>query len=517
MPIARFQMPDGRIARFEVPEGTTPEQAQSMVESELSRMQRDPAGPPKDIGRAGFDSALRETLQGADWGTRNIAGAGTALSNLWYGGKQMAGAAYDAMRAPKLQELVTGKRPTLDLEDKIRANRIISEEAPIGSFVGNAALTAVPFGLAGSSVRAAGAVGAGYGALQPIEGATSIGDVAKGKAINAAIGGTAGAGGQFVANKAAGYLQRKAAELAARKSQNATRDAALKAAQAEGFVVPPDTVNPTMTNRALTGAAGKLTTQQQASAKNAERGNALVRKALGLSDDTPLDDATLNAYRAQKAAPYQELEQIGAGDAVEALKQARFDAKEQWKFYNRSGNPEARKAAAEADKLAASYEQFLDQFARSAGRSDLVPKLREARKAIAMSYDVEKALNEVTGNVDLRVLAKSPFLSGELKTAASFAKAFPKLAQSPQTMGSLPGVSPLDFATAGVMGASGAGGWAGLPFLRPVVRSAILSRPAQRLLANPSYAVPAPLRVGGSLLKYAPVGSTALAVPALNQ
>ena len=31
MPVARFQMPDGRIGRFEVPEGTTPEQAQSMI------------------------------------------------------------------------------------------------------------------------------------------------------------------------------------------------------------------------------------------------------------------------------------------------------------------------------------------------------------------------------------------------------------------------------------------------------------------------------------------------------
>lgn len=31
MPIARFQMDDGRVARFEVPEGTSPEQAQSMM------------------------------------------------------------------------------------------------------------------------------------------------------------------------------------------------------------------------------------------------------------------------------------------------------------------------------------------------------------------------------------------------------------------------------------------------------------------------------------------------------
>lgn len=36
MPIARFEMPDGRIGRFEVPEGTTPEQAQKMISDSLS-------------------------------------------------------------------------------------------------------------------------------------------------------------------------------------------------------------------------------------------------------------------------------------------------------------------------------------------------------------------------------------------------------------------------------------------------------------------------------------------------
>lgn len=35
MPIARFEMPDGRVGRFEVPEGTTPEQAQVMIAESL--------------------------------------------------------------------------------------------------------------------------------------------------------------------------------------------------------------------------------------------------------------------------------------------------------------------------------------------------------------------------------------------------------------------------------------------------------------------------------------------------
>jgi len=48
MPVARFQMPDGRVARFSVPDGTTPEQAQQMI---ADSMKQAPAQPsvPKDV------------------------------------------------------------------------------------------------------------------------------------------------------------------------------------------------------------------------------------------------------------------------------------------------------------------------------------------------------------------------------------------------------------------------------------------------------------------------------------
>ena len=52
MPIAKFQMPDGRIARFDVPEGTTPEQAQAMGESYASK--------------PGFDKSVGEYLTAAE-------------------------------------------------------------------------------------------------------------------------------------------------------------------------------------------------------------------------------------------------------------------------------------------------------------------------------------------------------------------------------------------------------------------------------------------------------------------
>lgn len=40
MPIAKFQMPDGRVAKFDVPEGTTPEQAQSFMEQHFSEHEK---------------------------------------------------------------------------------------------------------------------------------------------------------------------------------------------------------------------------------------------------------------------------------------------------------------------------------------------------------------------------------------------------------------------------------------------------------------------------------------------
>lgn len=63
-------MPDGRIARFEVPEGTTPEQAQAMIAAQLSGQQQDdpfarpqgdltpPSEPRPDMARA--DAAFRQ-------------------------------------------------------------------------------------------------------------------------------------------------------------------------------------------------------------------------------------------------------------------------------------------------------------------------------------------------------------------------------------------------------------------------------------------------------------------------
>lgn len=59
MPVARFQMPDGRIARFEVPEGTSPEQAQSLMEAHFAAPSAPTSQPAEVASSEGMPSTRR--------------------------------------------------------------------------------------------------------------------------------------------------------------------------------------------------------------------------------------------------------------------------------------------------------------------------------------------------------------------------------------------------------------------------------------------------------------------------
>lgn len=71
MPIARFELPDGRIARFEVPEGTTAEQAQKLMESYFAEPKERTTGEEtaRQLGltaRAGITGAAGLPLMAGD-------------------------------------------------------------------------------------------------------------------------------------------------------------------------------------------------------------------------------------------------------------------------------------------------------------------------------------------------------------------------------------------------------------------------------------------------------------------
>ena len=113
------------------------------------------------------EQKLRSELQAEPWLQRNIKGFMTAPSNIVEGVKQGAynlanqTGPWDAEQRGKL-------RPQYDTS-KIRENRVIASEAPVGAFAGNVA-TAAPLAFAPGGTTALGGMGYGtlYGASQPV-------------------------------------------------------------------------------------------------------------------------------------------------------------------------------------------------------------------------------------------------------------------------------------------------------------------------------------------------------------
>jgi hypothetical protein len=310
-----------------------------------------------------------------------------------------------------------------------------------------------------------------------------------------------------------------------------------------GYIIPPSMVNPSFRNRTLESLSGKFETAQMAATKNQGVTDSLVRKALGLADDAPLNQETMQTVRQQAGQVYQQLKGTGTvtadkqfvtalddiaktvksatasfpqlgktnmhgqpvdeiGQLVSALKQPQFDAggavdaiavlRDNADVAYRAGDNalgKANKAAAKA------LEDMLDRHLQQIGATDMLPAYRNARQLIAKTYTVEKGLREGAGTVDARALArelqKKKPLTGDLRTVAEFGNTFNKAAQPPHLIGS-PGVNVLKPALSMLTGAAGgaAMGPAGVALgagnyvLPPVARSLMFSKPFQRGLLN---------------------------------
>lgn len=282
-------------------------------------------------------------------------------------------------------------------------------------------------------------------------------------------------------------------------AMNPTLQQTAKEAIEAGYVIPPNMVKPGLGSQVIESISGKQATQQIASTKNTQVTEGLVRQSLGIPADVPLTKGTLDGLRKKAAAPYAEVSALSpqAAADLEALKQARNDAQAWFKAYNRSASPadlaQAKQFRAQSDAL----EMALEQHAQAAGKPDLIPRLHEARKEIAKTYTVERALNDAAGTVDARVLGrmheKGMPLSDGLDTAGKFASAFPTVAKSPQQVGS-PAAHNLKSFGSLLLGGGGyaamgpvGGAAAAVPFIAPpIARSIMFSKPMQRSLIAPS-------------------------------
>lgn len=379
----------------------------------------------------------------------------------------------------------------------------LSQSAPIINALRTGGMTA--------GQAAPGAAGALGNALVRATGGAITGGASAGlvNPEDAGVGALIG-GALPLAAMGAGSVGRSIGQIMRGPAQTDDMAQAVQAAREAGLVIPPTQANPTFANRALEGFSGKITTAQNASAKNQPRFNALAAQAIELPAETKLTPAVLDDVRKDAGRAYADVAELGAMDAaganlpksvkvssgmdpltlnqkstvdaaevVRAWKQANHDATAYYRAYARDANPEtlakAKSFAGEARRI----DEFLAGKLEEMGESRLESALRDARVRIAKTYDVESALNPSTGNIDARKFAamlkkdKDKPLSNELRTIADFSGRFPKASQPVEGMGSLPQASPLDWAVAGSLSAATA---------NPLGMASVLARPAARAL-----------------------------------
>lgn len=512
MPIARFQMPDGRIGRFEVPEGTSPEQAQSMIAQQVG-------------GQAKPAEADYSPTNGMGTLDRMLAGVGRGMTSAT---RAAAQGISKLVGADQVGAWLVSK-DSIDEAARLDAPLLKTTAGKAGNIAGNVAIAAPTALIPGANTyTGATLIGAGLGGLTTEGG---LEDRLKGAAFGGA-GGAAGKGlGDLLGAGARAVATKAADKFAALTAANAQKQAASKAVADAGYVIPPADLNPSLATEALSGLSGKIKTAQVASQRNQPVTNSLARQALGIAEDAPITADALQAIRTQAgssgyapiraagevtadkaytkaldniAGQYQgaarsfpgaaknpviemvdglRQQKFDAGDAIDMIKVLRESADKAYRTGD-TGLGKASKGAAEA------LEGQLERHLTASGQPEALAAFQEARKLIAKTYSVQKALNSQTGDVSAPALAKmlekGKPLSGELQTIAQAAQAFPKatqaLKETPKAW------SPLDVAVGALGGASSGGMLGGLAMAsRPAVRSLLLSGPMQRAaLKGPS-------------------------------
>jgi hypothetical protein len=294
-------------------------------------------------------------------------------------------------------------------------------------------------------------------------------------------------------------------------TQNAKKNKIMQESSDAGYVFIPSTIdNPTIIQKLQESAVGTGKIAENAREVNQKTTNNLVRKYLGLEENTPLDLELMNKIRKKHGETYQKIDALEApkskavvydnvidmntgqpikikakvnrngAEVLEELKQTRFDLRDQWNFFKRSGNPNARKQAVELEKKVDRLEQDLVKIAKYNKKENLIPELRKARTEIAKAHLVEKALNDVTGNVDAKVFSKLAYdkrlVDPNAKKIARFYKGFSDIASVPKSTKQTP-FSVLDVGLAGYGFATGNPA-IGLPLLNKLYAARALQSPS---------------------------------------
>jgi hypothetical protein len=166
MPIARFEMPDGRIGRFEVPEGTSPEEAQQLIASSLGQMDLGSAATPKKGIGAALGSGTESFIGSLRTGAEAIFSPEEAARKGLEREEARAGKYADQIGLDRLKEVYAKQGLTGAIGEVGRQIPLaIAEQAPnIAATLGSAKLGATAGSVFGPVGTGIGAIG---GALVP--------------------------------------------------------------------------------------------------------------------------------------------------------------------------------------------------------------------------------------------------------------------------------------------------------------------------------------------------------------
>jgi len=145
MPIARFALPDGRIARFQVPDGTSPEDAQRLIEAELGGIPPAPTPAQNTSGLGDIATAFKSGALGSTKALTDFAGAENVASKALGAKSEAVQAQYSPARQAEMQAQAARMKQAEDsgsVFDEIKAGVRSIAEAPlqamaqgVGSFV----------------------------------------------------------------------------------------------------------------------------------------------------------------------------------------------------------------------------------------------------------------------------------------------------------------------------------------------------------------------------------------------
>ena len=405
--------------------------------------------------------------------------------------------------------------------------------------------------------RAGGAIAKRYGSYENVKRTLAEDPVGAAADLSTLLGvGAIGTGSQVLSRASTltnpltavtapvtAVARRGQAKMTKQQKLNAVRDATLREGQAQGFVVTPGSVTPTIGNMLLERIGGKTRVEQLAGVRNQKVTDSLARQAVGLAEDAPLTRDAMRDIRAQEyAAGYAPLANIGrvvadanfkqalqdvtdaftgasksfkgaapqdvqklvkpynvadfdAADAIAATRTLRENARNN---FQKGEGALGRAQIAVSNALEAQLERSLEAARRDPfsgtdpQATQLLENFRNSRRRMAVSHAVEDAIVEGTGSVDARKLAsdlqKGKLLTGELEIAAKFANTFKRVVMTPGAVGT-PATQTfggVGMSTRGIIGGATAGlpGGIAAAFLPELAAAGaqryMLSGPAQR-------------------------------------